>query len=545
MANPIDAETKERIKNLTKSVLGTFTTSYTKNYSIELVKKKEEEAMHKDPGYKLLERSPPEIDLKSGVLKKEGGFRKTWKKRFFVVRYDYKVDYFSDEKAATKPKAKPKGTMSLAGYTVIENIGEAALERLKNLAEKMGVDASSLPSPKKYGEFCFEIHHDRRRSYFIEASNAEEKKEWVEMFKTCCRRAYGLNDHEDEVHVNAFHKSVRDTRWSLGRWGWWSYGGSEEQVLSDVISDEIEWQVMGDIYSKISSGPWAVRSRIRNAVLKTIDGIVGAAVTPAWKAMSSAVKELRPKIEPKVGELAEPLGKTKSEVTEKMKDSTKDTVDKELDSSVKPQLSKLLDIFRDPIREAFDKTKSNFGEKIDSWIETADEKDPVKSFNDLDWYACGWWNLWDAFEIINKLVEPLELLREVFSDIWPWGLVYEARDRFHKLRDNAVFTFQTRVKESIEGGTEAGKELLQKTKSAIMDDFVNDIAIASLHLFLKLVKEIVMGPLNKTLIPAVKSILEPLNDAIPDTLKEIVDISEMFMNLLHAILDGIIEPLWS
>lgn len=87
--------------------------------------------------------------------------------------------------------------------------------------------------------------------------------------KTCCRRAWGLKNLEF-CHKKAFNEAIRKTRWELGHWGWWSYGGSEEQILSDLISEEIDWKIMGRIYGKIS-GPWVVRNTVRNQVLKALD----------------------------------------------------------------------------------------------------------------------------------------------------------------------------------------------------------------------------------------------------------------------------------
>jgi hypothetical protein len=83
---------------------------------------------------------------------KEGGVRKTWKKRFFVVRWDHTVDYFENEavsitiwaffllcrQEAKKPKGKVKGSMGLAGYRVVEDVNEGLLKRATELAEKMG-----------------------------------------------------------------------------------------------------------------------------------------------------------------------------------------------------------------------------------------------------------------------------------------------------------------------------------------------------------------------------------------------------------------------
>lgn len=56
--------------------------------------------------------------LKTGYAAKEGAVVKNWKRRWFVVRPDYSVEYWASEEESKKPKAKPKGVMHLAGYHV-------------------------------------------------------------------------------------------------------------------------------------------------------------------------------------------------------------------------------------------------------------------------------------------------------------------------------------------------------------------------------------------------------------------------------------------
>jgi len=280
ISNPVDASTKQEIEDLIKSMLVTFTTQYVKWYALSLVRKLKMDAKTAPSPYKLLVRPENTDNLKTGWLMKEGGLRKTWKKRFFVARYDYVVDYYEKEEESKKEKGKTKGSMSLCGYHVVEDPNDGVIKRLKNLAEKMGINVDDIPKPKEYPKLTFEVHHHRRRCYFIQAENEDQFKEWVDVFKTVCRNSYGLKN-KDWVHQHAFREAVRRTRWELGRWGWWSYGGSEEQILSDMISDQIEYAVMGRIYSKIT-GPWPIRNTVRNQVLKTLDTIIMAGVTPAW-----------------------------------------------------------------------------------------------------------------------------------------------------------------------------------------------------------------------------------------------------------------------
>lgn len=112
--------------------------------------------------------------------------------------------------------------------------------------------------------------------------------------------------------------AVRKTRWELGRWGWYSNHGTEEQVLAEMIADELEYDIMGRAYSKLQ-GPWFVRNMLRNKMTKVFDSMVLAIVKPAWAGMAKTVEALKPKIEPKIKDAVEPIFKAEANIVEQMK----------------------------------------------------------------------------------------------------------------------------------------------------------------------------------------------------------------------------------
>jgi len=354
VSSPVDAATKQEMEDLIKAILKTFTIEYSKGYALNLVGKLKDDAKAAPPEeWKLLERPPWNKDYKMGWLMKEGGIRKNWKKRYFVVRPNYSIDYYETDVEFNKgEKAKKRGTISLCGYRVVEDVNAGILNKLKQMAEKMNMDISQLPKPKEYPQYTIELHHERRRCYFIQAENEEEYKQWLEQFKTCCWRAYGYTN-EDPVHQGAFDGAVRNTRWELGRWGWWSWGGTEEQILTDLIGDQIDWAIMGRIYAKIT-GPWSVRNAVRNQVLKAIDKAISAAVKPAWTAMATAVKELRNKIEPTIKEMVDPIAKAEGEIMDKIKGAVMSLIEPLLKEHVTPHLGKILDVLKSPMTEGYD-----------------------------------------------------------------------------------------------------------------------------------------------------------------------------------------------
>jgi len=359
------------------------------------------------------------------------------------------------------------------------------------------------------------------------------------MFKTACRYAYGLRDKE-KVHVRGFWKAMEATRWHLGRWGYSSYGGSEEQVLSDLISDEIDWTVMGRVWSRMS-GPWIIRSTIRNTILKTIDSLVMGAVTPGWKGMSSAVAEIRPKIEPVIGELVEPLGKVKHDILEKMKEGALSIINPLLDEHVTPHLSKIIEIITSPMREGFEVSLNLWEEQLNKYSEQFDATNPEKGFKDFLWYPRSWWNMRGAYDKLDCMYDPLWLLREIFSDIYPWGLIWTGRDHLSQTMDNAFYTFENHLKKNLEENSSAGKEAVEAARSEAIAKYKHDIAWLTSDYYMKILKVIIMPPFNKLVIPACKAILEPLQSLIPDTMKDFIDLYDMFDQLIHGIIEGAIK----
>jgi len=541
ISNPVDASTKQEIEDLIKVMLKTFTTEYVKWYALYLVKKLKMDAQEVPSQYKLLERPPNTEHLKTGWLMKEGGIRKNWKKRFFVARYNHVVDYYEKEEEANKEKGKTKGTMSLCGYHVVEDPNDGIIKRLTTLSEKMGVNMDEIPKPKEYPKLTFEVHHYRRRCYFIKTETEEEFKEWVDVFKTVCRYAYGFRNKE-WVHEHAFKEAVRRTRWSLGRWGWWSYGGSEEQVLSDLIADQIEYAVMGRIYSKIT-GPWTIRWTVRNQVMKSLDTIISAGVGPAWKAMSTVVENLRPEIEPKIKELIDPIGKAEAEVMEKIKNAVMSVLDPLIEQHINPHMGKIMEIIQSPMTEAYEESYNMFGQQIDKFEIKTNKDELMKAFKPLDYFKSSW-DMYNATRKIDILYDPLWVLRIIFTDIYPWGLIYRGHDELRHTMDNAMYTFETKLlkaSEKTEGALNEGKPLVDKIKAKVMEKYRHDGQLKTVEWYCEVLKAIIFPPFEAVAGPATDAILGPISDAIPEPMKQFLDPQQMFSDLLTSIVEECIK----
>lgn len=86
-----------------------------------------------------------------------------------------------------------------------------------------------------------------------------------------------------------------------------------------------------------------------------------------------------------------------------------------------------------------------------------------------------------------------------------------------------MWTFQVLIKEAAEAGTDA-KEAIASATSTVMEHFKHDAALRALAFYTQIIKDIIWDPLMKVVMPAVKAILEPINDAVPDAMKQFLNV---------------------
>lgn len=531
---------KDEVVEIARKLLEIFTVQYTKEYALGLVAIAKEEAnAPPKPDWHLSKRPGWTEDYKSGFLTKEGGSTKSWKKRWFVVKPNYNVEYYENEAAVAKGPKAAKGIINLTGYWVKVDPNESVLGRLRELAKKMGVEFDSLPKQKEYPPLTFELYHSRRRCYFITASSKDEFDDWVAQFRTCCwyARGYSL---EDEAHLRAFPVAVRKTRWEMGRWGWYNNYGSEEQVLAEMIADELDYEVMGKAYSKLQ-GPYFVRNMLRNKISKLLDQTVLGMVKPSWAGMAKTVETLRPKIEPKIKSSVDPIFKAENDIIEKMKEKVMSIISPLQEEHVNKHLEKIVENVRKPMEDAFEEAIKIYEEKIDKF-EPKSGQPLDKSFSELDWFPRSYWEMRPATVKTEDMIEGLKELQPIFKDLWPWGVCYNAQSTLREITDNAVYTWEhALLKHCEDGASTPDKEIIDKLKKQTLEKFRHDAEIATFEFCAKSMRDILVPPFEAVVKPASRSTVEPMAETIPETLAEFIDINKDFEDLYMGMINDSIS----
>eukprot|EP00179_Madagascaria_erythrocladioides_P022304 CAMPEP_0198338038 /NCGR_PEP_ID=MMETSP1450-20131203/32457_1 /TAXON_ID=753684 ORGANISM="Madagascaria erythrocladiodes, Strain CCMP3234" /NCGR_SAMPLE_ID=MMETSP1450 /ASSEMBLY_ACC=CAM_ASM_001115 /LENGTH=563 /DNA_ID=CAMNT_0044042893 /DNA_START=71 /DNA_END=1759 /DNA_ORIENTATION=+ len=523
----VDPAVKDKAAEIIKKVVERFGPAYSKHYVLAIAQAKMAEQLAKPEKFMLEQRPPPDDKsppLMTGYLMKEGAVRKNWKKRYFVVKPNFEIDYY--EKDNMKKK---KGTIQPVGFRVHTDLGNTFVERAKALAEKVGIDVDKLPKPKTYPEGTVELYHPRRRCWYVKLDDEKTRDDWIKAFRTCCLNCPDLTI-DDEYHEVAFPKAMRELRWSLGRCGWYSKG-NEQQVLSETISEELEWEVMGDVYAKLRTMPGPAMSMARKKAQQMMDGMVGTAVKPAWAAASQAPAQVRPKVEPVVAQQVEPIGKEKAKLREKLKEKCQEQLDKGATEFVAPHVEKLCKLLSPEADAAMAATKKAVEEQLDAAI-TAKCDDAA--LTELDRKGRSRFRNYEARQALRGLYDPLWLLRTVFKTIAPWSVVYDGNERFDQLFDDALYTFAKAVRAD-------GADKADKIKADVMERFAVDAAKARTRFISHNMLELLRPLLDVVLDPLLDAAVKPLADAIPDPVNQFLDPVEEVRNLVDEIIKYLIE----
>jgi len=273
--------------------------------------------------------------------------------------------------------------------------------------------------------------------------------------------------------------------------------------------------------------------------------MVLAAVKPAWAAMEGVVKKVRPEIEPKINELVAPIGKAKLDLMNKIQEAAMSVINPILKEHVVPHLQKIVEVIQSPMTEAFEESFPLFQNDVFAKFEVKGSVDENrKEFrHHLDGFPHSH-KMWQVTRKMDVMYEPLWALHTIFEDIYPWSSVWTAQDVLRKTMDNAIYTYEKRLIEAHERESDLNS-YSSKLRAQIMEDYKSDSNLQRVLYYADIIKKIVYPPFNKLVIPAAEALLSPLNDAIPEPMKQFIDINDMFEQLCSNIVDESIQTVLS
>jgi len=457
--------------------------------------------------FRLVAPPPAATIIKIGTLTKRGDVKKNWLKRYFValneannfeiLYYDHEVkgEEFEPEDGKVNPPTKGlKGRIKLAGYSVTK------------MQDGVGIQLEG---------------NESQRPWYFKAESAQDVAEWMPIFQRAAKEASPPQDEDPVVHA-AFMDAYREVRWSQSLWGSWSVWGAEEDMLGELVNEIVQRRVMSDVYDAVPSGP--MKKQMEGFIKKTVNGMVRAGASATWKTSTTTISQISGPMRTAGQAVLGPIAEQEPQMVDKIVTAIKGLIMPAIEKFGE-HAKKIFEVIAAPIAEFFvcavkgftkvmaAQTSNLAGDGASrklSWIRSS-----VWSHNsDSMLMAGGGWAADEAFRALAAIdaLAPLLGGRDAAS------LAFSTTRSVAKLLEKAVHD----VEMQIETGVGAVPAI-----STTTGKLVNDCQLTVETFYLELLGGIIIEPVNENITPLIQEPLAPLNELIPEDLKDFFDLQRL------------------
>lgn len=565
-SNPFNEERQERLKNDTAEFLTTFTKEFIKMYGVAILEKIESEVNGETGNLrKLIYRdwnsiAKPKESLYAGyVFMKTGdgpGTWGKWQKVFVAEQSDYKIGIFDSDKDHASGK-KPKSVISVCGYKLTRWPSHHYSWRMRSLAAGLGLSSEEVEIMTKFSTHSWALTHPWRTNYIFQlhkskepmcgcfggsvvpeddnvgADEAKLRDEYITFMDRCVTNCK-VRDESSTTGV-ALSKTFAKLPRSMSRLWWWTDNGTESEMITDAILEQVWSPIRDDMLSDLAGMPVSIRLSTLYKITGVVQTTINTMVAPAWKQIQSTTETVGSKVEPIIRQGTEPIFKLKIEAKEKIRGAIVKPVGDVLSKFVTPFLKPILDAFNKPIKEAFQNGRYLFETKV---IIASLPDDETARNTVLDALPRSWDVVHDAIHASYDVIEPLKQLKsiseEIFDEMDAYAYRAIAEEYILTTLDAALNTLEIKI-------NELGKSGAEKNKEFILRDYDHDTAVNLSTMSTIIIKDLLLGHVKKGLAPVVEPIFEQFNSIIPEDMQDFVSIDNLYEEVLDLLVGEPIE----
>ncbi|XP_046845477.1 protein Niban 2-like [Xenia sp. Carnegie-2017] len=543
----VESRKRQEIEDLVKSMLETFESEYITAYSGEILKCSEE-TPENDFSFSLKfcpwERL--ECPIKKGYLTKQGVIVKSWRRRYFVVRSNYLIDYYENKETYDKG-LKPKRTINPCGYRTVPNIEDEISRKRKSLAKMLDTFAEADVT-EKFPDHSFGVVHDKLRNFFIYAESEEEKSEWMDMFDLCCASVKGL-DIVDPVEESTFHEAVHKTLTIYGFPDHFKYQGTKEKVIYDIISAKVDAKFMAELCKHVKG--LSAKLKVRDQVLKHLDASLMSLVTAMWQKLELNTSKMKSEIELTLYEKQREIDAVRRKVEWEMNGTTRMCLDEAL-KDTKVRILRMCPVLEKSMFDALCEVRNIYERNIVEIGVDVEQRDEIeipilRYVHSLDMIARTPSEMASAYQCLDSLKKELTSLQVDINTFDATAMMLRAQDKLRRVMDALVNTFEVKF---FEVSNEVEGKLKHKQLRMMIENLDDEIAN---NMFENNVKEIMyrfnMDTLKTIFIPYVHRNIhekctmevESAEKVIPEHLKVVINTNNEYRVLVERSVEDLIR----
>uniref|UniRef100_A0A673FKY4 Niban-like protein 1 n=1 Tax=Sinocyclocheilus rhinocerous TaxID=307959 RepID=A0A673FKY4_9TELE len=497
--------------------MGEFGRLYEQQYAVALFNK-----MRYDieggggPQNQLLHRKVPlkNKSIFSGALFQYLEENKKWRNRFLFIPDSYNINYYENKQAHDRG-LHPKGTINCAGYRVLTSM-EEYLELLNTSLPGVKAKVGSSPFLKCATQFPLILWHPYARHYYFCMVTEKEQQKWNAVFQDCVRHTNNGLPEECKVQTPTFTDAVRLYRQTHGHYGTWDMMcGMPPQILANLVMETLLPE-MRDLITPKLKGKMHERQRNWMLVLHTFYMLVQSYMDQIITSKEHVCSKIRALVLPKAEKL--------------------------LKVSIQPYISSILDALMEPtsrgffevrdlfFRELVDMSKNLLNDGNKEKLGEHMEKISMLAFHPVKMQSC--------YEKVETL--SLEGLQQRFDVSSPSVFVQRAQILMREQMDDAVYTFEQLLHQSLEG--QEGEDLCkttQRCQDRVIKKFDYDSSTVRKKFFREALLQIFIPYMLKQLSPSCSE-LPRFQELIFEDFSRFILVENIFEEVvLHTVMKDI------
>uniref|UniRef100_A0A672JZA8 Niban-like protein 1 n=1 Tax=Sinocyclocheilus grahami TaxID=75366 RepID=A0A672JZA8_SINGR len=495
-------------------LMGEFGRLYEQQYAVALFNK-----MRYDieggggPQNQLLHRKVPlkNKSIFSGALFQYLEENKKWRNRFLFIPDSYNINYYENKQAHDRG-LHPKGNINCAGYRVLTSM-EEYLELLNTSLPGVKAKVGSSSFLKCATQFPLILWHPYARHYYFCMVTEKEQQKWNAVFQDCVRHTNNGLPEECKVQTPTFTDAVRLYRQTHGHYGTWDMMcGMPPQILANLVMETLLPEMRDLITPKLKG---KMHERQRNWMLYNM-----------W-----------------VRALPVPCGLRRLSLREHLGALVLPKAEKLLKVSIQPYISSILDALMEPtsrgffevrdlfFRELVDMSKNLLNDGNKEKLGEHMEKISMLAFHPVKMQNC--------YEKVETL--SLEGLQQRFDVSSPSVFVQRAQILMREQMDDAVYTFEQLLHQSLEGQEREDLcKTTQRCQDRVIKKFDYDSSTVRKKFFREALLQIFIPYMLKQLSPSCSAELPHFQELIFEDFSRFILVENIFEEVvLHTVMKDI------
>ncbi|XP_053466613.1 protein Niban 2b [Ictalurus furcatus] len=532
ISSHLDEGKREIITARTAVVLDEFRRLYEQQYAVALFNKVRYDVEGGGgPQPQLLHRKVPleNKSIFSGMLLQYIEENKKWRNRFLFVPDSYTISYYESKQAHDRG-LQPKGSINCAGYKVLISM-DKYLELLDTSLPDVKAKVGSSPFLKCATQFPVILWHPYARHHYFCAATEKEQEKWHAVFQDCIRHTNNGLSEECKVQTPAFTDAVRLYRQAHGQYGTWDMMcGVPPQILANLVMEKLLPELR-DLISPRLKGKLQERQKNWTLISDAVYGLVQSQTQSQYEAIVQSCEAGRPPLEASIRTDMDQIITSKEHVTSKIRVLVLPKAEKLLKVSIEPYISSILEALMEPtsrgffevrdvfFRELVDMSKNllNGGskEKVGEYM----EKVSMLAFHPVKMQCC--------YEKVEQL--SLEGLQQRFDVTSPSVFVQRAQILMREQMDDAVYTFEQLLHQSLEGQEEEDLcKTVQRCQDRVIKKYDYDSSTVRKKFFREALLQIFIPYMLKQLSPSCSADLPRFQELIFEDFSRFILVENIF-----------------